>query len=145
MIPDAGVTVRRTISAPPANVYKAWTEPGELTKWFGPPGYGLATAEVDLRIGGAYRFGMRKLPDGEPFYVTGQYKELAAPSRVAFTWTWEHSEDVRDSLVTIDLREVADGTEVILTHSLLPNEKEMESHKSGWSGSLEKLAATFAS
>jgi uncharacterized protein YndB with AHSA1/START domain len=146
MMPDAGLTVRRTIPAPPDEVYRAWTEPAVLIQWFGPPGHGLATAEMDVRVGGQYRFGMRALPDGEVAYVRGEYRELAPPARLVFTWSWEESgkSEARDTVVTVHFREVPTGTEVVLTHELLPNQKEYESHEQGWRGVLLKLEERFA-
>jgi len=142
-IPDASVTLRRTIAAPPARVYRAWTDPNELMKWFGPRTHGLVSSEVDLRVGGRYRFGIQKPPDGQINYVTGEYRELAPNARLVFTWTWEHMADVRDTLVTVDLREAPKGTELRLTHELLPNQEAMDSHTTGWTGTLDRLAEMF--
>ena len=143
VMPDASLTLRRTIRAPRQRVFRLWTEPNELVKWFNAPGHGLANAEIDLRVGGKYRLGMRKLPDGEPFYVSGEYRELDPPSRIAFTWSWEMPEDAKNTLVTIDLIEVPGGTEVRLTHALFANQKQVESHTVGWTAILDSLAEQF--
>jgi uncharacterized protein YndB with AHSA1/START domain len=143
-IPDAMVTLRETIAAPRSRVYRAWTEPDELMRWFRPPQHAIASATIDLRVGGRYRFGFYKPPDGAPFYVAGEYRELT-PGRIVFTWSWEspHAE-VRDTLVTVVLLERPEGTEVILTHELLPNHQEIESHTKGWTAILRSLAETYA-
>ncbi len=140
MMPDASLTLRKTVRASRARVFRLWTDPAELPRWFSAPGHGLASVEVDLRVGGTYRFGMRKLPNGEPFYVSGEYRELDPPSRIVFTWTWDNPNDAQNTLVTIDLIEVAGGTEVRLTHELFSEEKQAESHTAGWTVILDCLA-----
>jgi len=137
---DASLTLRRTIRASRARLFRLWTEPAELVKWFNAPEHGLASAELDLRVGGTYRLGMRKLPDGEPFYVRGEYREIDPPKRIAFTWTWDSPGDAQNTLVTVDLIEVPGGTEVRITHELFANQKQVESHTAGWSAILESLA-----
>ena len=59
------VTLRRLYRKSRAEAFKAWTDPKELKRWWGPPGYDAPSIEVDLRVGGRYRFAMRKLPDGK--------------------------------------------------------------------------------
>lgn len=70
--PQATVTLRRTFAAPRERVFEVWTEPEHLFRWWGPPGTAMLEAKVDLRPGGSYRLTMRKLPDGEPFYLLGR-------------------------------------------------------------------------
>lgn len=141
MIPDAALTVRRTIPASREEVFRAWTDPAMFTEWFGPPGHGISSAEMDVRVGGRYRLGMRALPDGETSYVGGEYRELSSPSRLVFTWSWEEASksEARDTVVTVDLREAGAGTEVVITHELLPNATEYASHEQGWIGVLAEL------
>lgn len=65
--PATTLRVARSFAAPREKVFRAWTDPEELKKWFGPVGYSTLIAEVDLRVGGKYRLGMRKLPGGDIF------------------------------------------------------------------------------
>ncbi|MEO8035388.1 MAG: SRPBCC domain-containing protein [Acidobacteriota bacterium] len=107
--------------------------------------YRNPSADADVRPGGRFRIAMQKLPDGEPFYVTGQYRSVEPPARLAFTWTWEDpAENVRDTVVTVDLIDRGEHTEVVLTHELLPIERR-ESHDHGWNALLAKLATTIES
>jgi len=87
--PETRLSLTRTFSAPREKVFRAWTDPEELKKWWGPPGYSTPTADVDLRVGGAYRFGMMELPDGEVFYLAGTYREVRPPEKLVYTWNWE--------------------------------------------------------
>ncbi len=140
---DAAVVVRRTFRASRERLFRAWSDPRELVAWFSPEGYGNPSAEADARAGGRFRIAMQKLPDGEPFYVTGEYRLVDPPARLVFSWTWEDVlEDVRDTIVTIDFVESGDETEIVLTHELLPVERR-ESHTEGWQALLAKLGTVI--
>ena len=134
------LNLRRTFQAPREKVFRAWTDPEELKKWWGPEGYATPSAEVDLRVGGKYRLGMRKLPDGETFYLSGIYREVRPPERLVYTWRWEAQPEHGETLVTVEFREVGDSTEVVLTHERFPTEKARDDHNRGWSGCLDRLA-----
>lgn len=77
--------LRRTLDAPRERIFKALTDPGELAKWWGPYGFTTPEVEVDLRVGGGYRFGMQP-PDGALFHLAGEYLEIEPPSRLAYTF-----------------------------------------------------------
>ncbi|OGL22969.1 MAG: hypothetical protein A3G97_09945 [Candidatus Rokubacteria bacterium RIFCSPLOWO2_12_FULL_69_21] len=130
----------RTFAAPREKVFRAWTDPEEVKKWFHPPGYETPSAEIDLRVGGKYRLGMRKLPDGEVFYLSGSYREVRRPERLVYTWQWEAEPELGDTLVTVQFHDRGGSTEVVLTHELFPTEKARQEHERGWSGGLDNLA-----
>ena len=132
--------LRRTFAAPREKVFRAWTDPQELKKWFGPEGYSTPIAEVDLRAGGKYRLGMMKLPQGEVLYVVGTYREIRPPEKLVYTWSWEAQPELGETLVTVEFRDLGRSTEVMLTHELFPNEKARQQHEKGWSSILDKLA-----
>ena len=134
------LNLRRIFKAERKKVFRAWTDPEELKKWWGPEGYATPSAEVDLRVGGKYRLGMRKLPDGEIFYLSGIYREVRPPERLVYTWSWEAQPEHGETLVTVEFREVGDSTEVVLTHERFPTEKTRDDHNRGWSGCLDRLA-----
>ncbi len=134
------LNLRRIFKAPREKVFRAWTDPEELKKWWGPEGYVTLSAEVDLRVGGKYRFGMRKLPDGEIFYLTGVYREVRAPERLVYTWRWEAKPEMGETLVAVEFREVGGSTEVVLTHEFFPTATARDDHNRGWNGCLDRLA-----
>jgi uncharacterized protein YndB with AHSA1/START domain len=137
---ETTLNLRRTFKAPRETVFRAWTDPEELKKWWGPEGYATPSAEVELRVGGKYRLGMRKLPDGEIFYLSGFYREVRPPDRLVYTWRWEAEPDMGETLVTVEFREAGDSTEVVLTHEFFPTEKARNEHDRGWNGCLDRLA-----
>jgi uncharacterized protein YndB with AHSA1/START domain len=137
--PQTTLRLTRTFAAPREKVFRAWTDPEEVKRWFHPPGYATPTTEIDLRVGGKYRVGMRKLPDGEIFYLSGTYREVRRPERVVYTWQWETEPELGDTLVTVEFHDRGGSTEIVLTHELFPSEKARQEHERGWSGGLDNL------
>ena len=89
MTDDPGrVEIVRTIDAPRARVFNAWTDPAELRRWWGPGEFLCPEAEVDLRCNGAYRLVMQPTA-GDPFVLAGTYREVTPPERLVYTWRWE--------------------------------------------------------
>ena len=140
---DAAVVVRKVFPASRERLFRAWSDPQELIEWFSPEGFRNPSVEADVHSGGTFRIAMQKLPDGEPFFVSGRYRSVEPPSRLVFTWTWEDpAEKVRDTLVTVEFLEREAGTEIVLTHELLPEERR-DSHAQGWEALLSKLQETI--
>ena len=139
---DAATTlaIRRTFPAPRERVCRAWTDPTELMRWWGPKGYETPSAEVDLRAGGRYRLAMRKLPDGEVFHLTGVYQEVRPPERLVYTWRWEAEPELGETLVTVEFLDRGTFTEVALTHERFPSDAIRDRHGEGWSSCLDRLA-----
>src|SRR6516165_6798903 len=103
------------------------------------PGIAAAT---DVRVGGGYRVRFRML-DGTEHESSGEYLEVVRPDRLAMSWRWAGGEDPGESLVEIDLRAIAEGTELTFTHSRLHDEETRRSHEAGWNGALDKLERHF--
>jgi uncharacterized protein YndB with AHSA1/START domain len=77
---DREVVMTRVFDAPRHLVFDAFTKPELLKRWFGPHGWCLVVCEVDLRVGGTFRFVLRG-PDGREMGMRGAYREIAAPER----------------------------------------------------------------
>jgi uncharacterized protein YndB with AHSA1/START domain len=139
------LTLTRSYPAAPEKVWRAWTDPQAVAKWWGPgPGEPVSAAELDVRVGGRFRivFGG---PDGKAHECAGVYKEVVPNRKLVFTWTWPNSTPERESLVTIVFKAVHDGTELLFKHEQLFDEKVRDDHKRGWSSSLDKLEHYLAS
>jgi uncharacterized protein YndB with AHSA1/START domain len=130
--------VRRTLAAPPARVFAAWTRPEELKRWAAPGAFTTPLAEVDLRVGGRYRIHMRE-PDGKEHRVVGVYREVDPPRRLVYTWSWETNPEVTDSVVTVEFHDRGGSTELVLRHEKLPTTESRDRHAMGWGGCLDKL------
>ena len=133
------LTLTRRFPVAPAKVWRAWTDPEALKKWWGPgPGEPVSRAELDVRVGGRFRivFGGA---DGKAHECAGVYKEVVPNRKLVFTWSWPNSTPERVSVVTIEFRAVGKETDLLFKHEQLFDEKVRDDHKRGWSGSLDKL------
>ncbi len=138
---DDRLRVRRVIKAPREAVFAAWTDPASMRLWLAPYSLTVGDVAVDLRVGGDFSIVMRR--DGEDLPHTGVYREITPPERLVFTWT-SFGTQHRESLVTIELSEHPDGTELVLTHERLPDTEAVRRHTAGWTSILEKLAARLS-
>jgi uncharacterized protein YndB with AHSA1/START domain len=73
--------ISRVLAAPRELVFKVWTDPGHLARWWGPSAFTIPVCDVDVRAGGAFRLVMRS-PDGVDYPLTGFYREIVEPERL---------------------------------------------------------------
>ena len=138
--PETTLQIKRTFLAARDKVFRAWTDPTELARWFAPSAdYSTVVPELDLRVGGAYRLEMHH-KDGNVHRVSGTYREIKPPEKLAFTWRWEQEPNAQESLVTVEFHDRGDSTEIVLTHEQLPNSEQRDKHSQGWNGCLEQLS-----
>jgi glutathione S-transferase len=132
--------IKRYINAPRERVYRAWTDPAELPRWFGPEEVRTIKIAADVRVGGKYRWDLVK-QDGEEWACLGEYRELVPGRKIVFTWKWDDDEawENHDSVVTVELSDRDGGTEVKLTHEKLPSEESRDRHNEGWNSVLNRL------
>ena len=136
--------ITRKLAAPRELVFKAWTEPEFLFKWWAAgPDFTTPIAEVDLRVGGKYRLGMQPPGKDQPSVIGGVYREVTPPEKLVYTWVWEHEEDFPESIVTVEFREKDGGTEISLVHALLPSAQSRDQHGEGWQACTDRLSNTL--
>jgi uncharacterized protein YndB with AHSA1/START domain len=83
---DHEVKVVRAFKAPIDLVWKAHTTPELVRRWcLGPPGWAMPVCEIDLRVGGKYRWRWRSEEDGKEFGFHGEYTEVSAPLKLVHT------------------------------------------------------------
>lgn len=131
--------LRCPVHAARERVFRMLTEPTELAQWWGPKGFTTAVTELELRVGGGYRFAMQP-PEGDVFYLAGEFLEVQRPGRLAYTFRWEEPDpDDRETTVTLSLTEVGDVTEVSLLQGEFATEGRLALHRGGWTESFDKL------
>ena len=85
MLPsDREILMTRVFDAPRRLVFEAWTKPEHVRRWYGCAAVTLEVCEIDLRVGGAYRYTLRG-PDGVTHTMQGVYREIAPPGRLVYT------------------------------------------------------------
>jgi uncharacterized protein YndB with AHSA1/START domain len=144
---SGGLTLRmnRALAAPRSVVFTACTEPGELAKWWGPRGFTAPSVEIDLRVGGSYRIAMQP-PEGELFYLSGEFREVDPPARLVYTFRWEDPDpEDRETVVTVSLRDLDDSTEFVLEQTGFAAERRRALHDAGWTDALDRLQQLMSS
>ena len=136
---ELALHIERVLPASRSRVFAALIEPDELAKWWGPRGFTAPSIEIDLRVGGSYRIAMQP-PEGDLFYLTGAFREIDPPARLAYTFRWEDpTPDDRETLVTLSLRDLGESTELVLAQGTFAAERRRALHEQGWTDGLDRL------
>jgi uncharacterized protein YndB with AHSA1/START domain len=135
-----GFEIRRCFRSPRDAVFRAWTQPDALKRWWCPSGWVPEAIALDVRAGGVYRIGMRHPESDRRVAVAGRFLEVRPPERLKFTWRWEGAFPATpETIVTIEFREFAGGTELTLRHENFVDPSLGHQHRSGWVMACERL------
>ena len=136
------VVITRLFNAPPSMVFKAWTDPALLARWWGPHHFTNPRCEVDARPGGAIRIDMRG-PDGTVYPMKGVFREVDEPSRLVFIST--AFDGALEVLNTVTFAEENGKTRITMKATVLKAAPEvmeaLSGMEAGWTQSFEKLEA----
>ncbi|HXR59362.1 MAG TPA: SRPBCC domain-containing protein [Burkholderiales bacterium] len=134
------LAIQRHFPVAPEKVWRAWTDPEALRRWFGPGTVQepVAAAELDVRVGGRFRlvFGG---PKGDEHEAQGVYKEVVPNRKLVFTWTWPRTTPERESVITITLKASGGGTDFDFRQEQFFNEAVRDGHLGGWTSTFAKL------
>jgi len=157
------IRIEKVFDAPREMVWKAWTEPEMIKKWWGPEGFTAPSAKIDLKVGGKYTYAM-KGPEGSKWdrvmYSSGIFKEIVLMEKIVVTdyFSDEHSNKIEPSkegqdadfptemTSTILFEEIEGGkTKLSIIYPKPENEKQFQAilksgMKEGWLSSLDKMA-----
>ena len=141
--PDLVVT--RQLRAPRSLVWRAWTDPAHIVKWWGPHRFTTPRAEIELRPGGAIRFEMRG-PNGRIYPSVGTVKEIVEPERLAVvTSLLQDGVAIAEVLQIVTFDETTDGTRVTLHARVLMRTDAaagpLAGMREGWGQTLDRLAS----
>lgn len=153
------LTITRIFDAPRELVWKAWTEPERVKRWWGPKGFTSPVIKIDLRVGGEYLNCMRS-PEGQDFWSKGVFREIAPPERLVMTGSFADKEGNTvpasyygmsgdwplEMLVTVTFEEQEGKTKLTLKHSGIEgiSATDRDNMEQGWSQSFDKLAEHLA-
>ena len=154
---DREFLVIRTFGAPRSLVFKAWTEPDHLARWFGPKGFTMLSGTLDLRPGGVYHYSMRS-PDGQVMWGKWAFREVVEPERLAFILSFSDEAGgvtrhplapdwPREVLSTVTFTEHGGRTTLAMRGMPINAtgserkafEAGRESMRKGWTGTLDQL------
>jgi len=137
--------VRRFVPAPPQQVFRAWTDPAALKRWWGPAGVQCVAAEIDLQPGGRYRIA-NALPSGDILWIHGVFERVDPPTLLVYSWhTGEADQSFAEDThmpaeqVSVRFTPSGDGTDLTIEHKRIPSETMRDDHQSGWAGCLDGL------
>jgi uncharacterized protein YndB with AHSA1/START domain len=131
--------IERVLPAAPPAVFAAFSDASELAKWWGPKDFTTPILEFDPRVGGRYRIEMQP-PDGDHFYLAGEFREVEPPARLSYSFGWEDPDpDDVENLVDLSFRDLDGSTEVALTQGPFKTEERRALHRDGWTDSFDKL------
>jgi uncharacterized protein YndB with AHSA1/START domain len=143
------VVITRVFDAPREMVFRAWTDPTHVARWWGPAGWTNPVCELDVRPGGAWCIVMRA-PDGGEYPCGGVYREIVEPGRLVFTNIAMDAEGkhLLEGLTTVTFAEHEGKTRLTLetrATGLVPYAGQMlKGMEAGWTQSLERLAGELA-
>jgi uncharacterized protein YndB with AHSA1/START domain len=150
---DQDIVITRVFDAPREQVWKAWTDPEEQMRWFGPKNFTSHSHRIDLRVGGRSITCMRS-PEGKDYWSTGVYREIVPMKKLVLTDSFadEQGNEVPASvygmegdwpeelLVTVTFKDHEGGkTSFTLVHKGLPEIHRLDA-TAGWNESFDKLA-----
>lgn len=150
------LVIQRLFDASRELVFRAWTQPELLMRWWGPRAFTTPFCKLDLRVGGGFHLCMRSA-DNQDMWVTGVYRDLVAPERIVCTDSFADAdgnvvpasrygmpEDIPlEMLLTITFEDYQGKTKMTLRHAGLPSSLHQDA-SGGWNESLDKLAEQLA-
>lgn len=150
------IVIERVFNAPVEKVWKAWTEPEKVKKWWGPKDFTAPHVKIDLRVGGKFLGAMHGPPGSEwdkDLWSTGTYKEIIPLKKIVSTDSFADEQGnivpgsaygmpenfPEELLVTVTFEDLGDKTKIILRHEGFPLEGDIGAEE-GWNQSLDKFA-----
>lgn len=140
------IVIERELDAPRELVWRVWTDPDEVTKWWGPEHFTTPreTIEFDLRPGGVCRLTMIG-PDGSEYPSDGHFGVVEPPARLSFSEEVSDNPMIESGETTVEFFDLGgERTRVVITSRLICAEQLIEMAHAGWGGQLDKLRVLLA-
>ena len=135
---DDELLISRTFDAPAALLFDLWSKPEHMKRWMGPEGFECPEAEIDFRVGGAYRGMIRSKEHGDTWFA-GRYREIVPHRRLVFTFAWESGPSGGvETLVTITFSEQNGKTVQTFHQTPFLDIAARDRHVGGWNGVFDK-------
>jgi len=122
---DREIVLSRVINAPRELVFSAWSDPSHLPQWFGPSGFKIATQEIDIRVGGLWRFEMTA-PNGQRYSNRMVFLRIDRPYRIELDHGADKDDDPARFRVIITFDEQSDGKTIVTLRQLHPSKAQRD-------------------
>jgi uncharacterized protein YndB with AHSA1/START domain len=135
------LVITRVFDAPRRLVFKVWTAPEHLARWWGPEGFTTLACAMDVRPGGAWFRRMRS-PEGSEHTKRGIYREIVAPERLVFTYADEDADGRLgpETVVTVTFEEHGLKTRLTLHQAGFETVTARDGHYGGWTSCMARFA-----
>jgi uncharacterized protein YndB with AHSA1/START domain len=137
---DREIHIERVFDAPRDRVFAVYTDPALIPEWWGPHGTTAVVEEMDVKVGGSWRFLIRN-SDGSETGFRGRYREVSPPERIVQTFEWDGMPG-HVSVETAVFEDLGDGTTKVTTVSQFHTPEERDGMvASGMEGGLQETYA----
>jgi uncharacterized protein YndB with AHSA1/START domain len=138
---DTALRIERLIAASPESLFALWIDPTQVAKWWAPEGCQASVHTLEPTPGGRWRVSLCG-PDGFASSMSGVYRAVEPPHRLAFTCAWDGEAGARghESEVTVHFEPAPGGTRLVLVHERFEDRPARDRHTNGWSAVLAKLS-----
>ena len=145
---ETEIVVTRVFNAPRDVVFKFWTDPEQLAKWWGPVGYHTPREDVaiDLRVGGRFQLRMVETATGAEVWMRGEIVELVVPERLVIHVDVPQPIGLPpiEARLRVEFHDLGDKTRVTLRQGPLPTREQREQTAAGWGHSFDQLDRLLA-
>lgn len=138
---DLELSITRIFDAPRERVFRAWTDPRMLAHWMGPRTFTASIDQLELRVGGAWRFLLTSDDGSRRLWQGGVYREIVPPERLVYTFAWEGPDGRlrHETVVTITFVEQNGKTRMDFHQARFETVESRNGHGQGWASALDRL------
>jgi len=134
------VRLHRVLPTKPEKVYRAFIEADAMAKWLPPNGFTCIVEQFDAKVSGTFKMAFRNFTTGHSHSFGGTYLELVPGKRVRYNDKFDDPNLPGEMQVTVDIKQVAVGTEINITQEGIPDAIPVEACYLGWQESLKNLS-----
>jgi uncharacterized protein YndB with AHSA1/START domain len=134
------VSLHRVYTAMPEKIYRAFLDPDAIAKWLPPDGFTCNVHHIEGKIGGTYKMSFTNFTTKKSVSFGGEYRELVENERLRYTDNFDDPNLPGEIQVTVVLKKVSLGTEIMIVQEGLPTIIPLEACYVGWQQSLNNLA-----
>ncbi len=133
------VTLHRVIKAPPARVYKAFTDAAAMAKWISPRGFTCTVHSMDARVGGSFRMSFTNFDNSQSHSFGGTFLEMKPHEYLRYNDRFDDPNLPGEIMVTVHIKENLAGSDLNITQKNIPEAIPLEMCYLGWQDSLKQL------